>query len=314
MQRKKLTCNPHCEGFVFYMCELFALYLRVWQCLARFVYFCPSLNKPTLPPLTHTHAHALTHTRTQVHVAVDGRLPCTVVTGGGRGLGRLIAARMCRHTPVVLVGRDATALAAAASTLTELGNPAAVVQGDVSVASTADEVARVVTARGWRVANIIANAGFGKTGPVHALPRTHLDAMWGVNVLGAHHLLRHFVPDMIRDGVGGTVVLVSSYVDARGVGRAHVLAVVSWSCRCCCTWRCRCRCGCGCGCCGYCGCCGCGCGCGCCFGACGGCCCGCCCCISAVVAAIVGLVVVVVVVVAAVAVVCVNNLCNAYTW
>ena len=80
-------------------------------------------------------------------MAVDGRLPCTVVTGGGRGLGRLIAARMCRHTPVVLVGRDATALAAAASTLTHLGNPAAVVQGDVSVASTADEVARNPRAR-----------------------------------------------------------------------------------------------------------------------------------------------------------------------
>jgi NAD(P)-dependent dehydrogenase (short-subunit alcohol dehydrogenase family) len=50
-------------------------------------------------------------------VVVEGKLPCTVVTGGGRGLGRLLAARMVRHTPVVLVGRDRAALASTAAEL-----------------------------------------------------------------------------------------------------------------------------------------------------------------------------------------------------
>jgi NAD(P)-dependent dehydrogenase (short-subunit alcohol dehydrogenase family) len=82
----------------------------------------------------------------------------------------------------------------------------------VAQAGTADRVADAAAARGWRVANIIANAGFGKTGAVAHLPDVHLQSAWGVNVMGAVHLLRRFVPEMAQAGAGGTVVLMSSYV------------------------------------------------------------------------------------------------------
>src|SRR5262245_24546188 len=85
----------------------------------------------------------------------------SVVTGGGRGIGRAVALRLARETAVRVVGRTPRDLEATCAAVAAGGGSAASCPGDVADPDTAVRALRVARERGWAVRNLVCNAGIG---------------------------------------------------------------------------------------------------------------------------------------------------------
>jgi NAD(P)-dependent dehydrogenase (short-subunit alcohol dehydrogenase family) len=129
------------------------------------------------------------------------------VTGGGRGIGRAVAAALARAgAAVTVIGR------------TEAPLREAVAAGDAAGCGVADvtdvvEVKRQMTAaeaaRG-PIAILINNAGSVESGPfIKADPSVFL-AMWNVHLMGAVYATQAVLPGMIERGFGRIVNVAST--------------------------------------------------------------------------------------------------------
>ncbi|HPX37124.1 MAG TPA: SDR family oxidoreductase [Mycobacterium sp.] len=135
-----------------------------------------------------------------------------LVTGGGSGIGKGVAAELARSgANVMIVGRTADRLAAAAAELNGLGT------GDV-VAEPADvtdedQVARVVqkvTAWNGRLHGVVHCAGGSETiGPITQMDSEAWKRTVNLNVNGTMFVLKHSAREMVRAG-GGSFVGISS--------------------------------------------------------------------------------------------------------
>jgi NAD(P)-dependent dehydrogenase (short-subunit alcohol dehydrogenase family) len=137
-------------------------------------------------------------------IQLAGRL--AVVTGGGSGLGAVMARRLVSEdVRVVLVGRRYDAVKAVAA---ELGNMA---QAEACDVSAPDDVA----ALGRRLAEadvsvLVNNAGVA--GPVAELPDVNpeeWDEVFAVNVRGPFLMCRALLPAMYERGAGDVVNVAS---------------------------------------------------------------------------------------------------------
>ncbi len=155
---------------------------------------------------------------------MDERL--AVVSGGGTGIGAAVArALVADGCSVLVVGRRADVLAAAAERIgAESGRPAAVraVTADLT---DPDQVGRIVEAVGGRPVDVLVNNAGGYLGGetdtlagVAAHWRANLDA----NVLTAVLLTEALRPALRRPG--GRVILVSSIAAQRGGGGPYSAA------------------------------------------------------------------------------------------
>jgi len=138
-------------------------------------------------------------------MALDGRH--ALVTGGGRGIGRAVAA----------------ALAAAGARVTVLGRSEgplreAVAAGDAAGCAVADvtdaemmqrELGAAEAARG-PIDILINNAGSVESGPFGKLDAAVFARMWKVHVMGAVHTTRAVLPGMIERGFGRIVNVAST--------------------------------------------------------------------------------------------------------
>lgn len=140
-----------------------------------------------------------------------------VVTGGGRGIGAAIAARLAAMgAGLTLMGRDETVLAATAEPLR-----AATRTVDVTDAASVEAAfAAAVEDRG-AIDILVNNAGAAESAPFH---RTDLDlwrAMLDVNLTGVYLCTRQALPGMIEAGDGRVINIASS---AGLVGYGYVTA------------------------------------------------------------------------------------------
>ena len=138
-----------------------------------------------------------------------------VVTGGGSGLGAVMARRLAAHgVRVVLVGRRREAVDGVAA---ELGNGARAEACDVS---DPDDVARLARRlAGDDVSILVNNAGIG--GPVAELPDVtpaEWDEVFAVNVRGTYLMCRALLPAMYGRA-SGDVVNVASVSGKRPLAR-----------------------------------------------------------------------------------------------
>ncbi len=137
-----------------------------------------------------------------------------LVTGGGSGIGKGVAtAAAAAGANVMIVGRNADRLAAAADEIKSRAGGAGSVLYEPADVTNEDEVARVVdAATAWtgRLHGVVHCAGGSETiGPV-----TQIDSeLWrrtvDLNINGTMYVLKHSAREMVRGG-GGSFIGISS--------------------------------------------------------------------------------------------------------
>jgi NAD(P)-dependent dehydrogenase (short-subunit alcohol dehydrogenase family) len=137
-----------------------------------------------------------------------------LITGGGRGIGRAIAAALTEAgATVTVLGRDESALAEAART----GHAAGYVVADVTDArAVADGLTRAAAALG-PIEILIANAGGAESAPFAKTDPDQFRRMFELNVMGVVHCARAVLTDMVERGFG-RIVAVASTAGLKGYG------------------------------------------------------------------------------------------------
>ena len=130
-----------------------------------------------------------------------------VVTGGGRGIGRAVAAALsAAGATVTVVGRNAAALADATATRDAAGYLVADVTDERALRDGLD---RAAAARG-AVTILIANAGGAESAPFVKSDADIFRRMLDVNLMGVVHASRAVLPGMIARGFGRIVAVAST--------------------------------------------------------------------------------------------------------
>ena len=153
-----------------------------------------------------------------------------LVTGGGRGIGRAVAAALTQAgAAVTVVGRSEKALADAVGQ----GSAAGYVIADVTDAQAVDNcMKRAVAARG-PVDLLIANAGGAESAPFAKTTPDQFRRLFELNVMGAVHATRAVLDGMVARSSGRIVAIAStaglkgySYVSAYCAAKHAVVGLV----------------------------------------------------------------------------------------
>jgi len=152
-----------------------------------------------------------------------------VVSGGGRGIGRAIAAALKRQgARVSILGRDEAALAAACRAGDADGYAACDVRDDAAVAAA---VTKLETTQPIDIA--IANAGAVETGPFLRSPAERFRRLNEINVIGTVNLFHAALPGMIERQSGRLIAIASTaghrgypYVSAYVAAKHAVIGLV----------------------------------------------------------------------------------------
>jgi NAD(P)-dependent dehydrogenase (short-subunit alcohol dehydrogenase family) len=120
--------------------------------------------------------------------SVEGKT--VVVTGGSRGIGKMIAAGFLDAGATVYISsRKKDELEATAA---ELGCRA--VQADLSGPEGVETLVEAVSAREDRLDVLVNNAGASWGAPLEEYPEHAFDKLWNINVKGIFFLTRRFLP------------------------------------------------------------------------------------------------------------------------
>ncbi len=154
-----------------------------------------------------------------------------LITGASSGIGAAMARQLApMGTTLVLTARSEEALGALAREVRGSGSTAHVVPLDLATPGAAERLIASVDALGLTVDVLIANAGYGHTGPFEAQDADDLDAMLGLNVVALTALIRRLGTRIPR---GGGVLTVAStaafqplpYFAAYAATKAYVLSL-----------------------------------------------------------------------------------------
>ena len=135
-----------------------------------------------------------------------------LVTGGGRGIGRVVAAALSRAGAVVTVaGRQETTLSQAVS----CGDANGYVVADVTDERALSQgLARAAAARG-AIDILIANAGGAESAPFAKTDPELFRRMFELNVMGVVHAIRAVLDEMMARQ-SGRIVAVASTAGLKG--------------------------------------------------------------------------------------------------
>jgi 3-oxoacyl-[acyl-carrier protein] reductase len=163
---------------------------------------------------------------------MDLRGKLAVITGGGRGLGRTIAAALATAgADLVLVGRDGEALAAAARALGAGGRRVTPVAADVTREEGAEAIRAVLAGAPDARADILVTAAGTRDASGSAAQDTDLDAFRRVmegNVVGTLLPVRAVLPFMLP-GRDGRIVAISGVYGLRGRARHLAGSASKWA-------------------------------------------------------------------------------------
>jgi 3-oxoacyl-[acyl-carrier protein] reductase len=136
-------------------------------------------------------------------------LGATIITGGGKGLGKAIAFRMCLEGPVLLVGRTESALKETCEIITDSGYEANYLVADVTDPGSGYDAVFEVHCLGWAVRNLVCNAGMGESGPITDISPDGWHRMFNVNVHGTYHFIKACLPEMVKYRKGSISIISS---------------------------------------------------------------------------------------------------------
>jgi NAD(P)-dependent dehydrogenase (short-subunit alcohol dehydrogenase family) len=161
--------------------------------------------------------------------SLEGR--AALVTGGGTGLGKAIAACMVQAgARVVISGRRGDVLRRAAA---ELGPQADFVVQDVTRFDQIEEVLGAVREKVGPLQILVNNAGIHLKKDAVETTEDDLAALLNTHVVGAHALTRALIPSFLEQG-GGSVIFITSmaaimgvpYVSAYAAAKSAILGLV----------------------------------------------------------------------------------------
>jgi NAD(P)-dependent dehydrogenase (short-subunit alcohol dehydrogenase family) len=148
-----------------------------------------------------------------------------LVTGAGRGLGRGIALELAAAgAEVVCVARSAGELEAVAAEIRAAGGAAHAHPADVTIEAEVAGAARRAEALG-ELAVAVTAAGTNRPGPARDYPTADWDALFELNVRATFTTCREVGASLLRRGVPGSIVTISSQLGSVGYpGRAAYCA------------------------------------------------------------------------------------------
>ncbi len=153
-----------------------------------------------------------------------------LVTGGGRGIGRAIAAMLtAAGARVTVLGRGEAPLAEAVAA----GDAAGCAVADVTDADSVRRAVEEAQARRGPVSILVANAGQAASAPFLKAEPEAFRAMWSVNLMGVVYAAQAALPGMIERGEGRIVAVASTaglkgypYVSAYCAAKHAVVGLV----------------------------------------------------------------------------------------
>ena len=152
-----------------------------------------------------------------------------VVTGGGRGIGAGISARLAGlGATVVLCGRTRAPLEATASAIRQAGGRCDAAECDVSRLESVEALAKHVDSSFGRLDVLVNNAGVsGARVPLHEYPPQVWDEVMNTNLRGVYYMIRSLVPLMLRSG-GGHIINISSLAGKNALPKGACYAASKW--------------------------------------------------------------------------------------
>ena len=149
-----------------------------------------------------------------ISVSLQGKT--AIVTGGGRGIGKAITARLAEAgANVVIASRKLENLQATAAALSEFEGRVVPVQCHVGDPEQLDALVARAEAEVGPVDIVVNNSATNLgQGPSLDVTETMLDKMMAVNVKAALHLVHRVVPSM-RERGGGSIINISSVSGAQ---------------------------------------------------------------------------------------------------
>ena len=139
----------------------------------------------------------------------------SIITGGGRGIGRAIALRLAKDTNIIVVGRTEKDLISICAEIGKKGGQADYLVGDVSDPKTAGKALAFLKEKSWEVKNLICNAGIAKGGKTETFDKKLWREMFDVNVHGNFYFVQAVLPEMLKNK-NGTICLMSSIAGVKG--------------------------------------------------------------------------------------------------
>jgi NAD(P)-dependent dehydrogenase (short-subunit alcohol dehydrogenase family) len=154
-----------------------------------------------------------------------------LVTGAGRGIGRVVAATLsAAGHRVALTARHRDQLD---DTARSLPGPTLVLPGDVTDPTAVEDVFAEVERAWGPVEVLVANAGAATSAPLHRTTDAIWQSMLEVNLTAPFRFLRRAVPSMRQRGYGRIVVVASTaakrgapYIAAYAAAKHGVLGLV----------------------------------------------------------------------------------------
>ena len=135
-----------------------------------------------------------------------------LVTGGGRGIGRVLARALSEAGAAVgLLGRSKEQLEETAGSIAKAGGVACGVSADVTNAEAVAQAVREVTGQLGPISLLVNNAGI--PGPVGVLWETDPEEWWHtseVNLRGVFLCTRLVLPEMVASGRGRIINITSN--------------------------------------------------------------------------------------------------------
>jgi NAD(P)-dependent dehydrogenase (short-subunit alcohol dehydrogenase family) len=138
------------------------------------------------------------------------RSKVTLITGGSRGLGLVLARQICAEGgKVALLARDNDELIRAKTDLTGRGGRVITIQCDLLDSGQIQSAIRQTIDRFGKIDILINNAGIIEVGPLEHMTRKDFERSMAVHFWAPYELISEVVPEM-RTWGGGRIVNISS--------------------------------------------------------------------------------------------------------
>ncbi len=152
-----------------------------------------------------------------------------IVTGGGRGIGAAIAAKLAGFgASVVVCGRSPSTLENTARHIRAGGGQCEAMECDVTDLASVEKLAADVERMFARADILVNNAGVGGFAtPLHELAPVEWDRTLHTNLRGVYYMIRSFAPLMIRAG-RGDIINISSGAGKNPLPNGAAYAASKW--------------------------------------------------------------------------------------